>query len=415
MERIDFADQITKNRRTTWLLLFASFVLLGVVASAVAYLLGGGWVGIGFGIAAAFALTWMSYLQSDKLALAATRARPAPIEQFLQLHNVVEAMAVAAGIPKPAVYVVEDPAPNAFATGKDPGHAAVAVTTGLLAKMNRDELEGVLAHEMSHVRNYDIRVMTVAVATAGSIAVITDIFWRMMFWGAVAGGGRRRSNDNDNGGNVLTIIALLVVVVLAPLAAVLLKAAISRQREELADASAVALTRYPTGLRRALEKLDADSAVVAHTSHATAHLWIEQPTERKEDGREAKFNRMFDTHPPLRERIDVLRAMEGLPAYTEPDPAIVADLERRRLQPDPEMPPAPGGGYGGTAPGGGYGGPSAASTMPGLAHLGEQHPAAATGPATPVAGPGWYPDPAGQAGLLRYWDGQRWTKDTAAG
>jgi heat shock protein HtpX len=218
------------------------------------------------------------------------------------------------------VYVVQDPAPNAFATGRDHTHAAVAVTTGLLTKMDRDELEGVVAHEMAHVRNLDIRVMTVAVATAGSIAVITDVFWRLMFWGALAGNGRRRGDDNGGGNNPLALIAMVVVAVLAPLAAALLQAAVSRKRESLADATAVKFTRYPTGLRRALEKLDADSTVVRETSHATSHLWIESPDERELGNRGARVNRMFNTHPPLSERINLLRQMEGLPPYRGPAP-----------------------------------------------------------------------------------------------
>jgi heat shock protein HtpX len=238
-------------------------------------------------------------------------------------------MAISASIPKPAVYIVDDPAPNAFATGRSWDDAAVAVTTGLLDRMSRDELEGVLAHELAHVRNLDIRVMTVAVATAGSIAVITDVFWRIAFWGAVFGGSSRRRDDNGRGGNPLALLALVFVAVLAPIAALLLKAAISRHREALADATAVRLTRYPTGLRRALEKLDADSTVVRRTSHATSHLWIESPDDREPGNPGARINQMFHTHPPLSERIDILRSMEGLPPYRGPEPDILADLARR--------------------------------------------------------------------------------------
>ena len=300
--RLDFQDLRTHNRRWTWVLLAASFLLLTLVATVASTAVGGGWPGIAVGVGLAGVLTWVSYAQSDAIALRATNAHPASVEQFGQLHNVVEAIAVAAGIPKPQVYVVNDPAPNAFATGKNPEHAAVAVTTGLLQKMNRDELEGVVAHELAHIRNYDIRVMTVAVATAGAIAVITDLFWRMMYFGAVFGGGRRRNDrDGGGGGNVFAIVAMVFVAILAPLAAALLKAAISRKRESLADATAVSFTRYPAGLRRALEKLDADSTVVQRTSHATSHLWIESPDDRAQGNRGAKVNEMFNTHPPLRE------------------------------------------------------------------------------------------------------------------
>jgi Zn-dependent protease with chaperone function len=238
-------------------------------------------------------------------------------------------MAISAGIPKPSVYIVDDPAPNAFATGRSHDDAAVAVTTGLLERMNRDELEGVLAHELAHIRNLDIRVMTVAVATAGSVAVITDVFWRVAFWGAIFGGGRRRDDGDGRGGNPLALVALVFVAVLAPIAALLLKAAISRRREALADATAVKLTRYPTGLRRALEKLDADSTVVRRTSHATSHLWIESPDDQDLGNRGARINRLFSTHPPLSERIDLLRSMEGLPHYHGPEKDVLADLARR--------------------------------------------------------------------------------------
>jgi heat shock protein HtpX len=352
--RLDFEELIRQNRRWTWVLLAGAFGLLTIVGGVVSWALGGGWIGAAFGVAIALGLTLVSYYKADTLALRSTNARAAPVEQYLQLHNLVEAMAIAAGLPKPAVYVVEDPAPNAFATGRDPQHAAVAVTTGLLQKMNRDELEGVLAHELAHVRNYDIRVMTVAVATAGSVAVITDFFWRMMFWTAIAGSGRRRNNDRSGGSNPLALVAMLVVAVLAPIAAALLQAAISRKREGLADATAVALTRYPTGLRRALEKLDADSTVVRRTSHATSHLWIESPDERALGNRGARFNRMFSTHPPLSERINLLRDMEGLPPYTGPAPADASagasagtsDRPSDRApqpQPQPEPVPARGG------------------------------------------------------------------------
>jgi heat shock protein HtpX len=325
-ERRDFEDEIQRNRRWTWVLLAASFLLLAVVGTVASYAIGGGWVGALFGVAMALGLTVLSYFQADSLALGSTGARPASVDQYGQLHNLVDAMAISAGIPKPRVYVVEDPAPNAFATGRDPDHAAVAVTTGLLDRMSRDELEGVIAHELAHIRNLDIRVMTVAVATAGSVAVITDLFWRIAFFGAIAGGGRRRSG---RGNNPLALVAMIVVAVLAPIAAAMLKAAISRRRESLADATAIKLTRYPTGLRRALEKLDADSTVVRRTSHATSHLWIESPDDREPGKPGARINSMFTTHPPLSERIDILRSMEGLPPYEGPGADVLADLARR--------------------------------------------------------------------------------------
>ncbi|HUP75901.1 MAG TPA: M48 family metalloprotease [Acidimicrobiales bacterium] len=411
MERIDFADLVAKNRRWTWVLLGASFLLLAVVSLTVSIYLGGGVVGVIAGIAVAMALTFVGYAGSDRIALAATHAREADPTHFAQLHNLVEQMAIAAGIPKPKVYVVHDPAPNAFATGRNPRSAAVAVTTGLLEKLDRDELEGVLAHELAHIRNYDTRVMTVAVATAGSVAVITDVFWRLMYFGAL--GGRRRGNDR--GGNPLALIALVVVAIFAPIAAALLKAAISRKREALADASAVAFTRYPTGLRRALEKLDADSTVIQRVSHATSHLWIESPDDRAADKKTAKLNEMFNTHPPLRERINILRAMEGLPEYLAPEADILADLDRRQQQRMTDPRPAAAGAVV-TAARPTDTAPTAASTM-NLEQIGHHDPTAfqPVGSTGALAGApaGWYLDPSGQPHTLRYWDGDGWTKHTA--
>jgi heat shock protein HtpX len=331
--RADFEDEIRKNRRWTWVLLVSSFGLLALVTTVGALAFGGGRLGVVIGLALALVLTIVAYFSSASLALGSTGARPAPVPEYLQLHNLVEAMAISASIPKPGVYVVDDPAPNAFATGRDYEHAAVVVTAGLLERMNRDELEGVLAHELAHIRNLDIRVMTVAVATAGSVAVITDVFWRLAFWGAIfGGGGRRRDDGGGRGGNPLALLAMVFVAVLAPIASLMLKAAISRRREALADATAVKMTRYPTGLRRALEKLDADSTVVRRTSHATSHLWIESPDDTELGNRGARVNQMFSTHPPLSERIDILRSMEGLPPYHGPEPDVLADLDRRREQ-----------------------------------------------------------------------------------
>lgn len=301
-------ERIASNVRRSW-------ALIGVF---VALVLAFGWVfgeylGIGvWGLAGAgalsLAMTWGSYYSSDKIALAMSHARPADENDYRQLHNIVEGLAIAAGLPKPRVYVVTDDAPNAFATGRDPEHSAVAVTTGLLEKLSRDELEGVVAHELAHIKNRDTLVMTLAVTLVGVVVLLADVLARAMWWG----GGE---DDDSRGLGAPIAILGIVLLVTAPLFAQLLQFAISRRREFLADAEAVALTRYPDGLIGALEKLRADKTVVRNGSRATAHLWIESPIAR--DAHEARrgsaakqgawLNRLFDTHPPLEQRIDALR------------------------------------------------------------------------------------------------------------
>ncbi|MEZ5165252.1 MAG: M48 family metalloprotease [Acidimicrobiales bacterium] len=403
-ERPDFYDLIARNRRRTWLLMFAFFVLLAIVAVTVSLALDGGIAGVVVGLVMSFGLTFASYFQSDTLALSSTRARPADPSEFARLHNLVAEVSLAAGIPAPRVYVVHDPAPNAFATGRDVDHAAVAVTTGLLDKMNRSELEGVLAHEIAHIRNGDILVMTVAVATAGSIAIIADVFWRMLYWGSLTGGGasnRRRDNDG-NGGEPGPVDRHgrgrgdrpdrrgTVAGRGEPLARV------------LADATAVEITRNPAGLRQALEKLDADITVVKKTSHATSHLWIESPDDHETRAPGRKFNDMLSTHPPLSERIDILRQMEGLPPYEGPDPAVAESL--RTMQDERVHPEAAAAGLR----------PATGDTALSTIDLAAMFPAMGEvahdddDPTHPVAG--WYADPSGEAGRLRYWDGRAWTE-----
>jgi heat shock protein HtpX len=222
------------------------------------------------------------------------------------LHNIVEGLCIAGGLPKPGVYIVDDPAPNAFATGRNPKNASIAVTTGLLEKMNRVELEGVVAHELSHIRNYDILVSTLAVTMVGAVALLGDMAIRMMWWN---GGRVRRAGDHGNSNNPLAFVGFALLI-LAPIAAKVMQAAISRQRETLADVSACQMTRYPPGLISALEKLQEDTTVTHSASTATAHMWIEQPMSGVGDtGRLAGTHRMFDTHPPLDERIALLREL----------------------------------------------------------------------------------------------------------
>ncbi len=305
-------EQIARNKRRTFLMLAAFVFLIAAVAVALGVLFRAGVAIVPIAIAIAIGMAWTSYFLSDKIALAASRATPADGPEYARYHNLVEGLCIAAGLPKPRLYVVDDPAPNAFATGRNPEHAALAVTTGLLAIMNRVELEGVLAHELSHVRNYDILVSTIAVTAVGAVALMADLGLRFMWFG-----GRSERNDNNNSGGAGMILAILAMalLVLAPFAAQLMQFAVSRRRELLADASGVQLTRYPPGLISALKKLQEDQTVVHHATRATAQLWIESPLERENDkapgatARGNKLNRKFDTHPPLAERIAALEAM----------------------------------------------------------------------------------------------------------
>jgi heat shock protein HtpX len=300
-------EQIARNKRRTFYMLLGFVAVITLAATAIVLLFGGGWVGVIIAFVLAMALAWGSYYNSDKIAIAASRAKPADETEYRRYHNLVEGLCIAAGLPKPKLFVVDDPAPNAFATGRNPKHAAVAVTSGLLEKMNRVELEGVLAHELSHIKNYDILVTTIAVTAVGTIALISDIGLRFAFWGGLSG---RRDNNGDSGPvGALIAIASLAVLMLAPFAGYLMQMAMSRNREYLADASGVQLTRYPPGLISALEKLRNDQAVVHYATKATAQMWIEQPleTDKKKPG--SKFNNLFDTHPPLEDRIKRLQEM----------------------------------------------------------------------------------------------------------
>ena len=306
-------DQVTSNKRRSWLLVAGFALFVGLVCVAFAYFIGGGPIGIAFALIFAIVTSWGAYWKSDTVALTMSRAKPAPVEDYARYHNIVEGLCIASGLPKPRLYIIDDPAPNAFATGRNPRNAAVAVTTGLLEKMNRIELEGVLAHELSHVKNYDILVSTLAVTMVGVVALLADLGVRMLWWGGGRNNHRDWDNNNGGGGNAfgaIFAIAGFALLALSPLIAVLMQRAVSRKRETLADVSGVEMTRYPPGLISALEKLKEDSTVVHSASRATAHLWIEQPSaQTEEEGKLSRFNRMFDTHPPLEERIALLREL----------------------------------------------------------------------------------------------------------
>jgi heat shock protein HtpX len=279
-----------------------------VVAFAFDYAFQFGWFGVAFAFVFAGGASFVSYWNSDKVALSLSHAQPADRATYARLYNLVEGLTIASGLPMPALYIVDDAAPNAFATGRDPKHASIAVTTGLLEKMNRIELEGVLAHELSHVKNYDIRVSSIAVCLVGVVAALSDIGIRMFIFG-----GSRRNNNNNGGGdsNAIVMILALVVIILAPLMAALMQMAVSRKREALADVSAVEMTRYPPGLISALEKLRDDHTSVKTQSRATAHLWIEEPMDQYEgeNKKKSKWSHLFDTHPPIEDRIAALREM----------------------------------------------------------------------------------------------------------
>jgi len=300
-------EQISANKRKTVFLIVLFVLLLTAVGFAIDYLLQGGIAGLVLVAIIVMVTSFVSYFNSDKLALRMAHAQPADPVQYARYHNLVEGLCIASGLPKPRLYIVEDPAPNAFSTGRNPKHAAVAATTGLLEKMNRVELEGVLAHELSHIRNYDVLVMTLAVTMVGIIALLSDFFLRMMFWT-----GGRGGRDDDNGNNPLGIVFAMVgfaLLIFAPIIATLMQFAVSRNREYLADASGVQLTRYPPGLISALEKLKDDHTSTHFASKATAHLWIEEPLDKETNKGDTKWNHLFETHPPIDERIHALEQM----------------------------------------------------------------------------------------------------------
>jgi heat shock protein HtpX len=300
MAENNFRAHQSANKGKTYFLLASMGVLTWLVAYSALTYFGAGTTSAIVPIAVGISLVgvWGSYYGSDKLVLTMTGAKLITREDAPELFNVIEEVVIASGLPMPKVAIVEDTAPNAFATGRNPEHALIAFTTRMLEVMDRDELQGVIAHELSHVANRDTLVSAVAASTAGAIAILSDFLTRMMFFG-----GRR---DRNEGGNPLVLVVSLVVLLLAPIAAMLLKSAISRKREALADATAVSFTRNPAGLRKALEVLASDTTVVHQKSNAVAHIWIESPL----DGQ--KVSKLFSTHPPIQERIATLKAMESL-------------------------------------------------------------------------------------------------------
>jgi heat shock protein HtpX len=303
-----FYREIDRNRRRSWLLVAVVVVVLGLLGGAIGYATGFGWFGVVLAVGVATALSVGSYFAGDALVMATSGAREVdranPADRYRQLVNIVEEMRLAGGLPPPRVWIIDDSAPNAFATGRDPKHASVAVTTGLLVKLDREQLQGVIGHEMSHIGNLDIRFTLLVGVLVGSIALLADWFLRFTFWG----GGRRSSSDSDRGGGgaqALIFVLALVLAVLAPLIGRLVQAAVSRSRESLADAAAVELTRNPIGLARALRTISDDSEVLEVANRATQHLYIVNPIKSFEE----RAKSLWDTHPPIGERI---RALEGI-------------------------------------------------------------------------------------------------------
>ncbi len=288
------------NRRKTFFLLFFMGVLVWAISYIAITTFGGSGAGvIPLAVLISLVSVWGSYYASDKLVLKMTRAHLIQEADNPKLFNLVHEVCIASGLPMPKVAIVDDPAPNAFATGRDPDHALIAFTTGLLSAMDRDELQGVVAHEMAHVANRDTLVSAVAATTAGIVALTSDILMRMLWFG----GARNR----DHHGNQMPIFLAIIPLILAPIAATMLKAAVSRKRESLADATAVSFTRNPAGLRAALEVLARDNTVVEARSSAVAHLYIESPLDA------SVASKLFATHPPIHERIETLRKMEANP------------------------------------------------------------------------------------------------------
>lgn len=297
--------EIAKNKRESWLLIGVFLVFITALGYLFARIYDNPAI-LYFAVGLSLFSSWISYYFSDSITLSMSHAREVDRQSAPELFRVVENLTIAAGLPLPKIYIIDDSAPNAFATGRDPKHAVVCATTGILQKLDRTELEGVIAHELSHIGNYDIRVMTLVVVLVGTVTLLSDWFLRFSFFG-----GRRRSNDSE-GNQVTAILAIvgLIFAILSPIIATLIKLAVSRHREYLADASGALLTRYPEGLARALEKIAADREPLEVANNATAHLYIASPF-KTDTGKAigSYMANLFSTHPPIEERIKRLRQM----------------------------------------------------------------------------------------------------------
>jgi heat shock protein HtpX len=307
MQNIYEASAANRRKSTIVLILFIAFVAMSLYVLSIAFSLYMGYRpgGLGiFGIAMIVSgiIGLISYYYSDKIILSISNARPADRQRDFEFYTVSENLSIASGLPKPRLYVIEDPAPNAFTTGRNPENAIVVATSGLLKKLNRTELEGVVAHELSHIKNYDMRLMSVVAVLVGTVALLADLFLRMSLFG----GGRR-----DRGGkmDLIFMVLGLLFAILSPIVAQLIKLAISRRREFLADAGAVFITRQPSGLISALEKIATDNLPLKAANKATAHLYIENPFKNRVSGASGWFSGLFNTHPPVSERVGALKKM----------------------------------------------------------------------------------------------------------
>ena len=319
-----FFAQASANRRNSFLLALFVVAILGLLGFAIGYgVFGVPEAGVGTtGVALAFGGVSAvgTYFAGDKLVLAVSGAKEVDESSAPQLMNVVREMAIAANVPMPRVHLIEDTAPNAFATGRDPKHASIALTTGLLQKLDREELQGVIGHELSHVRNFDIRFTLIVGVMVGAIAMLADFFLRFTFWG---GGRRSRSRDGGGGGQLIVFVIAIVLAILAPLIARFVQLAVSRQREYLADASAIELTRNPYGLERALAKISGDPEVLEAANRGTQHMYFTNPIKKFE----ARASGLTSTHPPIVDRINRIRQLTGDPPLSAPESAVMAGLE----------------------------------------------------------------------------------------
>jgi len=325
MATTSFYDQVAANKRNSLFMAVLVIGLLGLLGFAIGYAVvgspAGGIGATGLALAIGSVSGVASFFGGDKLVLTVSGAHPVDEASAPQLLNVVREMALAANVPMPAVYLIDDSAPNAFATGRDPAHASVAITTGLLEKLDREELQGVIGHELSHVRNLDIRFSLMVGVMVGAIAILADFFLRFTFWG-----GGRRSNDRDSGGGgaqAIVFVIAIVLAILAPLISRFIQLAVSRQREYLADASAVDLTRNPHGLERALAKISADPDVLEVANRGTQHMYFTNPIKNFEK----RSSGLMSTHPPILDRINRLRELTGEPALAAAESAGLAGLE----------------------------------------------------------------------------------------